>query len=135
MDYGSGTSTAYETGVLVGGTLFVFFIYLAAMVLYHAMYWRVFTKAGRPGWASLIPLYNSYCLMKMAGKPGWWLFLMWIPLINLVASILWVVDFSRSFGQDIGFAVGLFLLPFVFVFILAFSDMRYVGPPERPAGT
>jgi uncharacterized membrane protein YhaH (DUF805 family) len=134
MDYGSSSSGALETGILAGGVLFFVFLYLALVVLYHAMYWKLFTKAGYPGWASLVPFYNTYCMMEMAGKPGWWVLLMLIPLINFVVGIIWIIDFCRAFGQGGGFALGMYLLPILFVPILAFGDAKYLGPPQHISG-
>ena len=104
--------------------------YLAFLVLILASFWRVFAKAGRPGWASLIPIYNGYVLLKIAGKPGWWLLLMFIPLVNIIVSILAVVGLANSFGKGGGFAAGLIFLPFIFYPILAFSDAQYQGSYE-----
>jgi hypothetical protein len=110
---------------------FVFFVcfMLALMVLLIAAQWKVYEKAGKPGWACLIPFYNIYVLTKIAGKPGWWLLLLLIPGINIIFSI-WLVNMvSKSFGKDEGFTVGLLLLGIVFWPILGFSrDIRYIGP-------
>jgi Family of unknown function (DUF5684) len=95
------------------------------VVLIIASLWKVFTKAGQPGWAVLIPIYNCYVLLKAAGKPGWWLILMLIPLINIIIGILVVVALSERFSKGVGFAVGLILLPFIFYPILGFGSAQY----------
>lgn len=100
---------------------------VAAIVAIAAM-WRVFTKAGQPGWAAIIPIYNFYVLLKVAGKPGWWLLLLLIPFVNFVILILTYIDLAKSFGKGGLFAIGLILLPFIFLLILAFGSARYVGP-------
>ncbi|MBL0057747.1 MAG: signal peptidase I [Elusimicrobia bacterium] len=95
---------------------------LAVSILVIVSVWKVFVKAGQPGWASLIPFFNLYVLIKIAGKPGWWLLLMLIPLINLVFFLLVTLGLAERFGKGAGFGVGLFLLPFIFWPILAFGD-------------
>jgi len=107
----------------------VFFLFiLGIVVLVVASYWRIFEKAGQPGWAAIIPIYNLYILLKVVGKPGWWILMMFIPLVNYV-FLVWTYNMlSKSFGRDEGFTVGLVLLNVVFLPILAFSDSRYLGP-------
>jgi hypothetical protein len=109
------------------GTALGVVIYLGLLVLMIASVWKVYSKAGQPGWAVLIPFYNVYILLRVAGKPGWWLLLMLIPLVNLVMSILAAVGVAKNFGKGGGFAVGLLLLPFIFYPILGFGDARYLG--------
>jgi len=107
-------------------------IWLAIIVLMIASQWKVFEKAGQPGWACLIPIYNLYVMLKIAGKPGWWLAMYLIPFVNIVFAIWTVNMISKSFGKDEGFTVGLTLLGVVFWPILAFSDARYIGPYGNP---
>lgn len=109
-----------------------FIVLLAIVVLLIASQWKVFEKAGQPGWACLIPIYNAYILLKIAGKPGWWLLLYLIPIVNIVIAIWTINMISKSFGKDEGFTVGLTLLGIVFWPILAFSDARYIGPYGNP---
>ncbi|GAC1396622.1 MAG: hypothetical protein NVSMB52_10190 [Chloroflexota bacterium] len=90
--------------------------------------WVIFTKAGRPGWAALIPIYNYVVLLRVAGRPWWWIFLFLIPFVNFIMFILVMVSLSRSFGHGGGFAVGLIFLSIIFFYILAFSSNEYVGP-------
>lgn len=112
-------------------TIIVF--YLAIIVLVIAGQWKLFEKAGQPGWACLIPIYNIYVMLKIAGKPGWWLILFLIPLVNLVFSIWMLNMISKSFGKDEGFTIGLALLSPVFIPILGFGSARYQGPYGDPA--
>ena len=102
-------------------------ILLAALLLMIVSMWRVFTKAGEPGWAVLIPIYNAYVFLKIAQKPGWWLILFFIPFVNIVVWIIAAVAVARYFGKGSGFAVGMILLPIVFYPILAFGDAQYSG--------
>jgi hypothetical protein len=107
----------------------VIIIPLALVIFVIAALWKVFEKAGQPGWASIIPFYNSYVILKIAGKPGWWLLLYLIPVVNLVIHIIVMIDFARSFGQGTGFGIGLTFLSIIFMPILAFSDAKYIGAP------
>jgi len=102
-------------------------VYVAVIVFYIVAMWRVFEKAGQPGWAAIVPIYNVYILLKVAGQPGWWLILYLIPLVNIVIEIIVQVSVATKFGKGGGFAVGLIFLPFIFYPILAFGDARYQG--------
>lgn len=101
---------------------------LAICVLIIAAMWKVFTKAGHPGWACLIPIYNIYVLCKIAGRPGWWLLLMLIPLVNFIIAIILCIDIAKSFGKGVGFALGMVFLGFIFWPILGFGSAQYHGP-------
>jgi hypothetical protein len=109
------------------GLLFASFC-LALTVLVIAGIWKTFVKAGQPGWAVLIPLYNIYVLLRAAGKPGWWLLLMFIPIVGLVVWIMAIMALAQLFGKGGGFALGLILLPYIFYPILGFGDAQYSPP-------
>ena len=111
-----------------GGELIIILLVLVLMIFYIAVMWKVFTKAGKPGWASLIPFYNTYVMIVIAGKPGWWLVLFFIPLVNLIIQIIVSLGIAERFGKGAGFGLGLFFLGFIFYPILAFGESRY-GPP------
>jgi hypothetical protein len=102
---------------------------LGLIAFYLYCYWRIYEKAGREGWEGIVPIYNLYVLLRIVGKPGWWLILFFIPIVNYV-FLVWTTNMlSKSFGKDEGFTVGLLLLSFVFVPILALSDnIQYQGP-------
>lgn len=102
-------------------------VYLAIAVLMIVSVWKVFTKAGKPGWGSIIPIYNVILLVQIAGKPVWWFILFFVPIANIVVLILVSIAIAKNFGKGGGFAVGLILLPIIFFPILAFSDAAYVG--------
>lgn len=103
-------------------------VYLALIVVYIAAAWTIYQKAGRPGWAAIIPFYNIYVLLQIIGRPGWWLILFFIPVVNAIIGIVTAFDLARSFGRGVGFALGLILLSPIFYLILAFGGSRYVGP-------
>lgn len=102
-------------------------MYVAIIVLMIASMWKIFTKAGQPGWASIVPIYNIIVLLKIVNKPVWWLVLMLIPVVNFVIAIIVLNALSKSFGKGVGFTIGLLLLGIVFYPMLAFGDAQYVG--------
>ncbi|NII27867.1 hypothetical protein HB364_22480 [Pseudoflavitalea sp. X16] len=108
-------------------------LWLAFVVFLIAAQWKIYEKAGQPGWACIIPIYNIYILLKIVGKPGWWLIMMIIPVVNLIFAIWALNMLSKSFGKDEGFTVGLLFLGIVFYPILGFGDARYLGPYGDPA--
>lgn len=119
-----------------GGTSgFMLFFWLAFVVLYIVGGWKTFEKAGQPGWAVLIPFYNFYIMLKIVGRPGWWLVLYFVPFVNFVIIIIVLVDLAKSFGKGIGFALGLIIFFPVFLMILGFGDARYVGPAAATGGS
>lgn len=110
-------------------------IWLAIVVLVVVSWWKIFTKAGQPGWAAIIPIYNVYVWLQIIGKPWWWLLLLLIPVVGLVIWILMLVELAKVFGKGVGFAIGMLLLGIVFFPILAFGDAQYgsgEAPPEIP---
>ena len=89
--------------------------------------WKTFDKARQPGWACLIPFYNLYVMLKIADRPTWWIILLFIPLVNLIAAILISVSIANRFGKGTGFGLGLAFLGFIFYPILGFGDAKYLG--------
>jgi hypothetical protein len=106
-------------------------IYVAILLLVLASMWAIFAKAGKPGWAAFIPIYNLIVLLEIVGKPWWWLLLMVIPLLNVVFAVWTYNLLSKSFGKSEGFTVGLILLSIIFLPILAFGDAQYQGPAGK----
>jgi hypothetical protein len=106
-------------------------VILALAVVSLVGIWKVFTKAGQPGWACLIPIYNGIVIMRIAGRPVWWILLCLIPIVNLIVGIIVMLDIASSFGKGPGFGLGLAFLGFVFFPMLGFSDAQYVGPAAR----
>ena len=87
--------------------------------------WKIFTKAGEPGWAAIVPIYNFIVLLKITGKPVWWFVLLLIPCANFVVLILLMIALSKKFGGGTGTTVGLILLPIVFIPMLGFGSAQY----------
>jgi hypothetical protein len=109
-----------------GTGFWIFIIFIIAFYLY--VYWRIFEKAGKHGWAALIPIYNTIILLEIVGKPWWWILLFLIPGVNLILGIWMTNLLSLSFGKQVGFTLGLIFLSFIFYPILAFSNAEYIGP-------
>lgn len=107
---------------------FVSLLYLAIVVLMIASLWIIFQKAGKPGWACIIPIYNIIVWLQIIGKPWWWLLLMMIPFVNFI-FLIWMYNLtSKVFGNGVGFTIGLLFLPFIFFPILAFGGSTYTKP-------
>lgn len=119
---------SYDVAINWSVLLPLIIVYLVILVVMIVAMWKIFTKAGQPGWAAIVPFYNFYVMLKIVGRPGWWLVLLFIPLVNLVIAIIVAVDLAKSFGKGGGFAVLLILLPFIGYPILGFGSDRYLGP-------
>lgn len=118
------TTSTSSSGV--GGVLLVFVLlsYLVAC----APLMGVFKKAGQPPWAALIPIYNAYVLLRVVGRPGWWLILLIIPFVNVVVGIIVLADLAASFGKGLGYTIGLVFLSWFFLLGLWAGSSTYQGP-------
>lgn len=112
--------------MFLGIILIFVLLVLAISVFMVVCQWKIYSKAGKPGWACLVPIYQLVVLMEIVKKPVWWIILMMIPIVNVVVLILVFIELAKAFGKDGGFAAGLLLLPIVFFPILAFGDAQYV---------
>ena len=111
---------------VIGGFIFICFLFsLVLSIIALVGLWKMFTKAGKPGWAAIIPVYNVIVMIEMADRPLWWIILFFIPVANLVVSIVVMFDISRKFGRGIGTALGLVFLNFIFFPILGFGSAQY----------
>ena len=104
----------------------LFWFGLFAIVL--ASMWKVFAKAGEPGWAAVVPIVNLFYLCKIAGRPSWWLLLMLVPLVNFFVLGILSFDIAKAFGKSPTFGLGLWFLGFVFYPVLAFGSSQYNAP-------
>jgi len=113
----------------LGAILFFVAIWLVCI----AGVWKVFTKAGKPGWAAIIPIYNVIVLLEIVGKPIWWFLLILFPCTSFI-FVIWTYNLlAKSFGKSEGFTVGLVLLNPIFMLILGFGDAVYLGPSAKEA--
>ena len=124
------TNTAADGGILGTMLLLIGAVYL---VLFVAT-WKIYTKAGRPGWAALIPIYSTVVFCQICGRSGWLTLALMIPGVNVIVSIMLTVDLARVFGRGTGFMLGLIFLSPIFFPILAFGSSRYVGRPSGRSG-
>ncbi|HVB65364.1 MAG TPA: DUF5684 domain-containing protein [Nitrolancea sp.] len=115
-------------------TALLILVYIAVIVVEIAAVWRVFTKAGQPGWAAIIPIYNTVIFMRIVGRPGWWTILTFIPGVNIIVGIVVALDLAKVFGKSGAFAVGLIFLSAIFLPILGFGSARYQGGSIGTAG-
>ena len=119
-------STAYA---VAGGIVIVYYlIMLALAVLVLVAWWKVFVKAGKPGWGAIVPFYNTYCMFEITFGNGWLFLLLLVPCVNVVMQIIMYVKLAQAFGKSGGFAVGLIFLPVIFIPMLGFGDAQYYGP-------
>ncbi len=109
------------------GNLIIALLQLAVIVVAIAGIWMVYVKANQPGWACLIPIYGFIVQLQIAGKPWWWIFLMFIPFVNLIIYIMVNISIAEKFGKGAGFGLGLTFLAFIFYPLLGFGNASYRG--------
>ncbi len=113
----------------------LFLILVVAVVVFVAImiasYWRIFTKAGQPGWPAIVPFYNWVVLLRIIRRPVW-MIVLFLVSGGIIGHVLAGVDLAKAFGKETGYAVGLVLLPFVFYPMLAFGSAEY--DPARLEG-
>jgi len=95
-------------------------LFFAFFVLLIVSAWKIFTKAGQPGWAIFVPIYSFVIFMRIVGRSPWWIL---FPIILFVTPF----DLAKKFGKSAGFGWGLFFLAPIFYPMLAFSDAKYIG--------
>ena len=95
------------------------------LVLVIAGAWKTFVKADKPGWGAIIPFYNTYLLCKIAGRPGWWLILFFIPIVNIVIAIIVCLGIAENFGHGAGYGILLFFFAPIMFLVLGFGSDQY----------
>ncbi|MDZ4169731.1 MAG: DUF5684 domain-containing protein [Coriobacteriia bacterium] len=122
------TGDAALTGGLAAAMAAYWMIMMVFIVIIVVAQWKIFTKANKPGWASIVPIYNIIVLLEIVGRPIWWIILFLVPFVNVVIMIMVYNDLSKSFGKGAGFTLGLVFLSAIFMLILGFGSARYIGP-------
>lgn len=122
--YDSYDPTMAAAAGVSAGSLVISLIFAVVSIV---ALWKIFSKAGEPGWAAIVPLYNAYILFKIAFGNGWFFLLCLVPLVNIVISIMLYFKLSKAFGHGVGFGFGLLFLYPIFLLILAFGSSEYVG--------
>lgn len=112
---------------IVGGLVAALIGLVIALILIISL-WKIFTKAGQPGWAAIVPIYNIIVLLQILGKPLWWIVLMFIPFVNFIVGILLAISLAERFGKSAAYGIGIAFLGIIFLPMLAFGDARYRGP-------
>lgn len=130
------TTTTGADGGLSVGVLILYFIVIWLIVAVPTYF--VYKKAGPngdPAWGAFVPIYGFYIMLKVVGRPGWWLLLLLIPFVNYIILIIVYNDLSKSFGHGVGFTLGLIFLSWIFLAILAWGSSTYQGPAAAAGGT
>lgn len=152
---------SYSYSLGGAGAAVMFLLMIAFYVLIVIGLWKTFVKAGHPGWAAIIPFYNMYIWVKIAGRPTWWFWAMlvgallaWIPILGWILIIgVWVMslflalDVAKNFGQGTGFGILLWLFSGIMYLVLGFGNYEYkqvanvapgygqpMGQPTPPPG-
>ncbi len=131
--YTTTPAVATSTGLGFVGGFFIFFmilIILAYVVLTIIANWKIFTKAGKEGWKSLIPVYNAYTMLQILNMEPMLCLLTLIPGAQFMLNIVMMVKLSQSFKKGTGFAIGLILLEPIFLMILGFGSAKYHQLPS-----
>ena len=116
------------------GILFLYLLYFAVIAFYIYCMWRIFVKAGKPGWAAIVPIYNILIELEITRLPWWFLLLMFVPLANFVILIFVMLGLAKVFGKPTGFGLGLIFLSFIFLPMLAFGKDEYDSSAESILG-
>jgi hypothetical protein len=120
---GSVMDTQSWNEVWFSGTWLI--IEIIWIVLIVAGVWATLVKADKPGWGAIIPFYNAYLIIKMAGRPGWWLILYFIPFVNIIINLIVSIDVARNFGHGTGFGILLWLFAPIMFLVLGFGSSTY----------
>lgn len=103
-------------------------IYVAVIVVSIAGMWKAFEKAGQPGWAAIVPIYNLWIWLKIVGREPWWIILFLIPCVNIVAAVIVALDTAKAFGKDAIFGILMVFFPVVGWPVIGFGSAEYRGP-------
>ncbi len=117
-----GTTSQTDISAILGTYAILVLVIAVIMIVAN---WKIYTKAGKPGWASLVPFYNMYVMYEIAGMNGWMFLLTFIPIVNIVIQIMLYLNLAKKFGKSTGFAIGLILLNPIFLLLLAFGNAEY----------
>ncbi len=112
-----------EGGIGIVGII----VYLAIIIVGIVSMWKLYEKAGKPGWAAIVPIYNLIVLLEIINKPTWWIVLFFIPIANIVAIFLIYIELAKVFGKDTMYGVLMVFFGIVMIPMLAFGDAQYQG--------
>jgi len=124
--------TTAAAGTAIGVLLVWMLFYVAIIAIVIVAMWKIFVKAGKPGWAAIIPIYNMLVFLQIIGRPWWWLLLMFIPFVNIVISIVVAIDLGKAFGKDAAYSVVLlWFFSIIGYLMLGFGKDKYLGAPNK----
>ena len=130
------TVSSGATGAVLAMMAVYWIVIMVAVIFAIAGMWKAFAKAGKPGWAAIVPIYNIIVMLEIAGRPIWWIVLYLIPLVNLVVMIMVMLDIAKAYGKSVVFAIfGLILFSPIGWLMLGFGKSPYVGAPNQPTAT
>jgi len=121
---GNYNSEAALAAGMFGGVFILFYMLIAVLMLVSL--WKIFVKAGKAGWASLIPFYNTIVMLEIVKLPIWYILLMFVPIVNVIISVVIMAKMAKVFGKGTGFVLGMLFLPLIFYPILAFDKSEYI---------
>lgn len=126
------TLTTAAAGTAVGVLLVWMLFWLAIVAILVVAMWKIFAKAGKPGWAAIVPIYNILVFLEIIGRPWWWLLLMFIPFVNFVIGIVVALDLGKAFGKDAAYSIILlWLFSLIGFLMLGFGKDKYLGAPNK----
>lgn len=131
-DYSAVDGAAGATAAISGGAMF---FNLVIAVFFAVCLWKIFVKAGKPGWAAIIPVYNIIVMFEIVGMPSWYIVLLLIPIVNIVIAVKMVIRLAKVFGKSGAYAAGLIFLSIIFYPMLAFGKSQYIGLGSAPVAT
>lgn len=132
MDYSYSYSAQDEAalGALMGAAAVYYVLALIFAIVILVAMWKLFAKAGKPGWAAIIPIYNYYVLFDIVYGNGIKFLLLLVPFLNIAVSIGLYIRMAQVYGKSVGFGIGMLFFPYVCLPILAFGNSAYQGPVD-----
>lgn len=112
------------TYAAIGQVSTIFYIVIVFLMIVSM--WKIFVKAGKAGWASLVPIYNTIVMLEIVKLPVWYILLMFVPIVNVIIGVVVMAKMAKAFGKGTGFVLGMLFLPLIFYPILAFDKSEYV---------
>ena len=127
MTYTTTTTSGVDSAALAGVSAVYMIVGLIITVLLIVAEWKIFTKAGKPGWHSIIPFLNLYDLFEIAGMNGWMFLLILIPCVGWIFFYVALFKLCQAFGKSTGFGIGMIFFPNIFMLILGFGSAQSIG--------
>ncbi len=126
------TTTSVDGGALAAVLVIYWLVLLIVFILAIIGLWKTFAKAGKPGWAAIVPIYNIIVMLEIINRPLWWIILFFIPFVNIIAYIIISLDMAKAFGKSAAFGIfGLWIFSVIGYLMLGFGSAKYVGAPNK----